>query len=278
MDPISEIQFRAEKGQVLSAALRAALGKGRRPPPHHQVVEWISSGFVRVDDEVVRDPQQLLVVGARVELAAWSGPAAPIGELATPEVEAIQYLDQHVLVAEYTPPPRVDGMASVAGHLARLLAEAGIHDRLPVPVPDHEARASGLVAAAIVLEGVPGLDIRHKPLGVRVAVKALVREAPDADLEDLSVKVLAPGVMQVRTPPVESTIQVLEDLEARGLEVMEVETDAPPGHRPLLLHAVSMALTHPQTGRTTMWACGSTPDFKAALAEAKARGKAARGA
>lgn len=266
MDPITEIQFTALSRQALTMALRAALSENGMHASLRDVMAWIAAGRVRVDDEVVRDPARGLSAGACIELCAWAAPADPVVESRAAEVAALHYVDDQVLVAEYAPPAVVhDGEAALREHLLGLLQRAGIEDRVPVPCPDHEARASGLVAAGMTPCGSQGLDSRHRPLGVRVTVKALVRDAPGADLEGLEVSRPRPGVLLVRTHPAEGTTAVLADLAARGLPVMEVAGEGPPESRPLLMHVAGMALTHPLTGRTSMWVCRQGPAFAAAL-------------
>jgi hypothetical protein len=267
VDPITEIQFTVLSKQPLALSLRAALGENGMHVTLREVMSWISGGRVRVDDEVERDPARGLTPGACIELSAWAAPEDPGVAAKIAEIASLHHVDDEMLVAEYTPPPLVPqgGTVALMEHLRDLLAQAGVEDRVPILCPDHEPRASGLVAAGMAPAGVDQLDGRHRPLGVRVNVKALVRENPDADLEGLTVSNPRPGILLVRTPPTEGSIRVLEDLEARGLEVLEADGPGPSGTRPLLMHVAGIALTHPLTGRTSMFACRQGEAFEAAL-------------
>lgn len=267
VDPISEIMFTVLSKQPLALALRAALGESGMHATLREVMSWIAAGRVRVDDQVERDPARGLTAGACIELAAWAAPEDRDDAPPADEIASLHHVDDEMLVAEYTPPLRVPHGGSVAlmEHLRNLLAKASIDDRVPILCPDHEPRASGLVAAGMAPAGIDQLDGRHRPLGVRVNVKAIVRASPDADLEGLTVSTPRPGVLLVRTPPTEGSVKVLADLEARGLVVLEAHGPGPPGTRPLLMHVAGIALTHPLTGRTSMFACRQGEAFSAAL-------------
>jgi hypothetical protein len=280
MDSFLETLFDAKAGDVLVDALVAALADEKQPPSREDVASWIVEGRVCVEDVVVRDPERVLAGGEEVELSAWAEGAVlveepvpePVEEPPPVEVDAIRHIDQHMLVVDYAPPARGGASAStIVDYLNRMLVQAGMKDVTPVPFPEHEARASGIVAAGLVPhEGHP-LDEGSRPLGVRIAAKALVPETDGADLDNLTISHPAPGLLLVRTPPAESSVNVLADLRARNLDVLEAEGDGPVGHRPLLLHVVGLALTHPRTGHTQMWSCTKSPLFDAALEKAKAR-------
>jgi len=266
MPPDPEFQFIAEAGQHLAEALEAALEGAGDPVSVLDVITWIVDGRVQVAGQVVRDPHHELQRGESVELAPWAGPPTSASEPIPHAVPEILHLDPQVLVVEYAPPPVSNEDAeTVPAYLGRLLVEAGFDGHDPVPVPDHEPRASGLVCAGLEPRGNPTSQTNPLPFGVRVTMKAIVEAAPDADVSGLTVARELPGALLVRTRPSVSSLSVRADLEKRGLRVLEVNGEGPPGTRPLHLHVAGIALTQPLTGQTLMFACKQPAAFTAAL-------------
>lgn len=242
-----EIQFRTSGPAPLLDALRDALGDGGRKPSRKRVQAWIRGGRVRVEGKVVEDPSRLLDAGETVDLDPASADAPSSGPPPA-AAEEILHLDRHLLVVAYEPPVVVGpDDEDVARCLARALDGAAIRDLRARPVPRPDARASGLVVAALSSGAERALVDAFASGTARLTLDALA-QGTDGGLEHVR-------------EDVDSIASALAALADRELAPCPVPGPGSPRTRPLLVHVSAIRLPHPRTGRELVWERDLPPTF-----------------
>jgi hypothetical protein len=259
-----EIQFPAPGPILLADALRDAVGGEGRKPSRKQVRAWILAGRVRVEGQLVRDPERRLEAGEVVDLgpgAEGSVPARARG----PRAEGILHLDRHLLVAAYEPPVVVRPDAGdVAARLEVALEEAAVAGLRPRPVPTPDARASGLVAAALSQAAEDALAEAFAASAAALTVVAEVAAGAGPGPEGLPARTVTPlggGRLRVRDTAVRAVPAFLAALAEAGCAACPVPGTGPAGLCPLLVHVAGIRLPHPRTGRMLTWELALPPGF-----------------
>lgn len=300
---VSEAEDRSALADVLRAALARAAG---HEVPRSRVRALIAAGAVLVDGRPLRVAARPVRAGQRVQALVRLAELRPATERTDAPFrlgpESVLYRDRWLLAVSKPPGlpthATVDpARASLAGHVERLLAEAGqppvvaIHQRLDrdtsgVVLFAVDPQANGGLARAFeertVEKTYAALTARGRslpPPAFRVDVPLAAGGPPTRPVcaggpgartaqTDVAVREVMAGALLVEARPrTGRKHQVRVHLADSGLPILgdPLYGDGSAAPRPML-HAARLALEHPVTGERLVIDCPLPPDFAALLA------------